>query len=156
MKKIYYEKVGRKYVAVSEYDSCLANSYPNGNTLVMISPGSTSRRYNVDPNFAAMIAAGHHAESAMTKAMQVASELRPTQTPVTEGQQKAWKKLAKEFGSDLCTLNGMSTHDIVDAGIKAMQLEADKLMQNVAVKAAYDQFMLVCALTKEHTNEHSI
>jgi hypothetical protein len=156
MKKIYYEKVGRKYIAVSEYDSDYQDSYPKGNTLVMVSPGSTSRRYNVDPNFAAMIAAGRHAESAMSIAMQVASELRPTQTPITTGQQKAWKKLAKEFGSDLCTLNGLSTHDIVDAGMKVMQEEAHKLMQNVAVKAAYDQFMLVCALTKDHTNEHSI
>jgi hypothetical protein len=36
----------------------------------------------------------------------------------------------------------------VEAGVKAMQAEADKLMQNEAVKNAYDQFQLMCQLSK--------
>ena len=153
VKKIYYEKVGRKYVPIAEYDNDYMDSFPKGNTLVMCYPGGTSRRYGVDAALAPMIAAGRYANNAMCKAMTKASELRPTNTPITEGQRKAWAKLAKEFGTELCTLTGCSTYDVVDAGITAMQVEADKLMKHESVKQAYDQFMLVCALTKELNHE---
>ena len=148
MKKIYYEKVGRKYVPISEYDSDLTDSFGKGTHIVMCYPGGQSRRYNIDPNYAAMIAAGRVAEDAICKALNKASEMRPARTPITPAQQRAWKKLAKEFGDELCTLNGASIHDIAEAGVKAMMAEADQLMTNPAVKKAYDHFLLVAELTK--------
>jgi hypothetical protein len=150
MKKIYYEKKGRRYVPVSEYDSEYLDSFSKGTHLVMCYPGGQSRRYNVDPDYAAMIAAGRVAEDAICRALNKASEMRPARTPITPAQQRAWKKLAKEFGDDLCTLHGASTHDIAEAGIKAMQQEATLLMSNPAVKKAWDRFQLVCQLTKEN------
>ena len=152
MKKIYYEKRGRRYVPVSEYDSEYLDSFSKGTHLVMCYPGGQSRRYNIDPNYAAMIAAGRVAEDAICRAINKASELRPTSTPTTEGQRKAWRKLAKEYGDELCTLNGSSTRDIAEAGVKAMQAEADRLMTHASVRAAYDQFLLVCALTRSQEN----
>ena len=149
MKKIYYEKVGRKYVPVAEYDSDWVDSFHKGTHLLMVYPGGQSRRFNIDPNYAAMIAASRVAEEAIIQAMHKASELKPTQTPITEGQRKAWKKLAKEFGNELCTLNGASSHDIAEAGVKAMMAEADQLMTNPAVKKAYEHFLLVAELTKD-------
>jgi hypothetical protein len=149
VKKIYYEKVGRKYVPVAEYDSDYLDAFPKGSTLVICYPGGQSRRYNIDPDYAALIAAARVAEDAMMQAMQKASELKPTQTPITEGQSRAWRKLAQEFGTELCTLNGASSYDIAQAGLKALEQEADKLMTNESVRAAYDQFLFVCALTKQ-------
>jgi hypothetical protein len=149
MKKIFYEKVGRKYVPISEYDSNLMDGYSYGTHLLMVYPGGASRRYNIDPNYAAMIAASRVAEEAMIRAMHKASEMQPARTPITPAQQKAWKKLAKEFGDELCTLSGASSHDIAEAGIRALQLEADKLMNNPAVKKAYEHFLLVAELTKD-------
>jgi hypothetical protein len=149
VKKIYYEKVGRKYVPVAEYDSDLTDSFSKGSHLVICYPGGQSRRYNIDPDYAALIAAARVAEDAMMQAMQKASELKPTQTPVTLAQQRAWKKLAKEFGTELCTLNGASSWEIAQAGLKALEQEAAQLLTNEAVKAAYDQFLFVCALTKQ-------
>jgi hypothetical protein len=96
-----------------------------------------------------MIAAGRVAEDAMCQAISRASEMRPKQTPITEGQRKAWKKLAKEFGDELATLNINSARDIAEAGLKAMQDEAEKLMTVPAVKKAYEHFLLVAELTKE-------
>ena len=151
VKKIYYEKVGRKYVPVAEYDNDFLDSFTKGNHLVMCYPGGTSRRFNIDPNYAALIAAGRVAEDAICKAISKASELRPAQTPITPGQQEAWIKLSKEFGEDLCMLNGNSPRDIAEAGLKAMQVEADKLLTNPAVKKAYEHFQLVCELTKEQS-----
>ena len=149
MKKIYYEKIGRKYVPVAEYDSDLVDSFSKGTHLVMCYPGGQSRRFNIDPNYAAMIAASRVAEEAIIQAMHKASELKPVRTPITEGQRKAWKKLAKEFGDELCTLSGSSSHDIAAAGVKAMMAEADQLMTNPAVKKAYEHFLLVAELTKD-------
>ena len=148
VKKILYEKVGRRYVPVAEnYDEHY--TFPKGNHLVMCYPGGESRQFNIDPNYAALIAASRVAEDAMCKALNKASELRPARTPITPAQQRAWKKLAKEFGDELCTLNGASIHDIAEAGVRALQEEADKLLTNATVKAAYDQFLFVCALTKK-------
>jgi len=151
-KKIFYEKVGRKYIPVQEYDEYLMDGLPYGNHLIMIYPGGQSTRYNVDPALAPMIAAGRVAEDRMCEAIRKASEMRPARTPITPGQQRAWKKLAKEFGDELATLNTASNHDIAEAGIKALQEEAEKLLTNPAVRKAYERFLFVAELAKEHKN----
>lgn len=153
-KKIYYEKIGRRYVPVAEYDNDWMDSLPKGTHLIMSYPGGTSRRFNVDPNYVAMIAAGRLAEDAVCRALNKASELRPAQTPITPAQQRAWKKLAKEFGNELCTLHGNSVRDIAEAGVKAMQEEAAMLMTHPAVRDAYEQFQMICKLTKEKEKEN--
>ena len=149
MKKIYYEKVGRRYVPVAEYDNEFMDSFTKGNHLVMSYPGGQSRRFNIDPNYAAMIAAGRVAEDAICRSISKASELRPKSTPITPGQKRAWEKLAKEMGDELCTLNGLSVRDCAEAGVQAMQEEADKLMKHESVRKAYEHFLLMCKLTKE-------
>jgi len=149
-KKIYYEKVGRRYVPVSEYDSDYLDSFGKGTHIVMCYPGGQSRRYNIDPNYAAMIAAGRVAEDAICRAISKASEMRPQRTPITEGQKKAWEKLAKEMGDELCTLNGLSVHDCAEAGVRAMIEEADKLLANPTVRHAYEKFLFVAELSKEY------
>lgn len=152
MKKVYYVKQGRRYVPVAEYDDDLMDSFHKGTHLVMVYPGGTSRRFNIEPALAPMIAAGRHAEDAICRAINKASELRPSKTPITEAQQRAWRKLAKEMGEELFMLYGPSTRDIAEAGVKAMQAEADKLMTHPAVRDAYEQFQLVCKLVKEQQN----
>ena len=150
MKKIFYEKVGGRYKPVAEYDNDFLDSFTKGTHLVMCYPGGQSRRFNIDPNYAAMIAAGRVAEDAICRAISKASELRPQSTPITPGQKKAWEKLAKEFGDELCSLRGLSAQDCAEAGIKAMQEEADKLMKHESVRQAYDHFVLMCKLTQDH------
>jgi len=151
-KKIYYEKIGRKYVPVSECNSDFMDSFTRGTHLIMVYPGGQSRRFNIDPDYAGLIAASRVAEDAMCRAISKSSELRPRQTPITEGQRKAWRKLSKEFGNELCTLQGPSAHDVAEAGIKALQDEAKMLYLNPAVRKAYEHFILLCKLTKEEKN----
>ena len=152
MKKIYYEKIGRRYLPVAEYDNDLLDSFPKGAHLVLCYPGGTSRRFNVEPNHAAMIAAGRVAEDGICEAMRKASEMRPQRTPLTPGQQKAWEKLAKEFGDGLAALSMGSARDHAEAGVNAMIAEADKLMTHPAVRDAYEQFQTVCNLVKQKQN----
>ena len=152
MKKVFYEKVGRRYRPVSEYDSDLLDALPKGTHIIMSYPGGRSTRYNIDPNYAAMIAAGRLAEDAICNAISKASELRPERTPITAEQKAAWENLARAFGGELCTLRGASVRDCAEAGVKAMQEEADKLMSNPSVQKAFERFILVCKLTMENPN----
>ena len=148
MKKIYYEKKGRRYVPVSEYDSEYLDSFPKGNHLVMCYPGGSSRRFRIDPALAPMIAAGRYAEDVICDALRKASDLRPKRAPITKGQQADWENLVKEFGEDARMLEWPSARDVCEQAVKAMQVEADRLMQHASVRQAYEQFMLVCKLTK--------
>lgn len=138
---------------VSEYDSEYLDSFSKGTHIVMSYPGGQSRRYNIDPNYAAMIAAGRVAEDAISKAVQQASEMRPHNKPITEKQRKAWEALAKAFGSDRYYIEIPSAREIAEEGVKAMQQEATLLMSNPAVKKAWDRFQLVCQLTKDNKKE---
>jgi len=153
MKKIFYEKVGRRYKPVYEYDQTMMDAFPKGNHIVMCYPGGQSRRYNIDPNYAAMIAAGRVAEDAISKVIMDASALRvpARDQPLTPEQLKAWKALAKTFGKEQYALEWCSYREAAEAGVAAMQAEADKLMQHPSVKKAFDRFLTVCALTKDHT-----
>jgi hypothetical protein len=151
-KKIFYEKVGRMYEPVYEYDQTLMDAMPKGAHLIMCYPGGKSTRYNVNIDYAPMIAAGRVAEEAMLSAMHKRSEGRPSKVPLTERQRKAWEELKEAFGDDMFYITYPSPMDIVEEGLKAMQDEATKLMTNPSVKKAYEHFLLVCELTKENEN----
>lgn len=152
MKKVFYEKRGRRYVPVSEYDHELCSSLPKGTHIIMSYPGGQSTRYNIDPNYAAMIAACRVAEDAICEAIHKASEAKPKERPITERQRRAWQEMKDAFGDEFFSLNYGSIRDYAEAGARSMQEEADKLMQHPAVRNAYEQFQLVCKLTKERQN----
>jgi hypothetical protein len=152
MKKVYYEKIGRKYVPVSEYDSDYMDSFPKGSHLVVCYPGGSSRRFNIQPNYAAMIAAGTIAEDAICSAMLKEQELRPVNRSITQEQRDLFDKFLASMPEGDPQRNMMthgSIRDSVEAGVKAMREEADKLLSNPAVKKAYEHFQLVCELTRE-------
>ena len=149
MKKIYYEKVGSRYKPVSEYDDDLLSSLPKGAHLIMVTPGVKSTRCHVNPNYAAMIAACYIAEDAICEAIHKASEAKPKKRPITEHQRKAWEEMKDAFGDEFYSLNYGSIRDYAEAGTRAMQKEAEKLMKNPSVKKAYEHFLLVCELTKD-------
>ena len=154
-KIIYYQKVGRRYKPVYEYDQKLTDSLPKGTHLIQCYPGGQSTRYNVNPAYAPMIAAGRVAEDAISKSIMDASALRvpARDQPLTPAQLKAWKALAKAFGRDQYALEWCSYREAAEAGVKAMQAETEKLLTVPAVRKAYEHFLFVAELTKEHKNE---
>jgi hypothetical protein len=84
----------------------------------------------------------------MSEAVRKASEMRPRRKELTVEQQQAWNRLTKAMGDEIYSIEISSAREIVEAGLKAMQQEAEQLMTNPAVKLAYEQFLLVCELTK--------
>ena len=149
MKKIYYEKVGRRYKPVSEYDSNLLDALPKGSHIVLVYPGGRSTRYSIDPAYGPMIAAGRVAEDAVSDDIRKALDLRPQKQLITEHQQKLWRELAESFKQDDYPLVRPAARDAAEAAVKAMTQEAEKLMTNPSVRKAYEHFLLVCELTKD-------
>ena len=149
-KTIFYIKEGRRYKPVYEYDQTLMDSFPKGTHLVQCYPGGQSRRFNIDPAYAPMIAAGRVAEDVISKALMKASDLRPKRAPITEGQRQSWENLVKEFGEDARCLEWPSAREACEEAVKAMSIEAEKLLSNPSVRKAYERFLLICELTKDH------
>jgi len=149
MKKIYYEKVGRKYKPVYEYDQALMDAFPKGSHLVICYPGGQSTRYNIDPAYAPMIAAGRVAEDTISKVLMRASDMRPKEQPLTEEQREAWEHLVKVMGPSARMLEWPSAREACEVAVKAMIEEAEKLLLNPAARNAYNHFLLICELTKD-------
>ena len=133
-----------------EYDQELMDAFPKGAHMVICYPGGQTTRYNVNPNYAAMIAAGRIAEDAISSALMRASDLRPKHKPLTDEQKAAWEHLVEVFGEDARYLEWPSAREACESAVQAMQEEAFKLIQHESVRQAYEHFQLVCELTKEH------
>ena len=151
----FYKKEGRKYVPVSYYDSEVMDAIPEGAHLIVKRKGADSRRYNVDPALAPLVAAGIYAKDKMTTAIMQASELRTPkgQQPLTPEQSEAWNNLAKSFGKEMYTLEWPSYAEVAESGVKALQDEAEKLLAHPSVRAAYDHFLLTAKLAYEAIDE---
>lgn len=149
MTKTFYEKVGRKYIPVSEYDSDFSHSLPYGNHLIMVYKNGSTTKTNIDPALAPMIAAGRYAIDSISKAIMDATDIRPSKTPLTVEQINAWNALSVAFGDEKHQLEWPSAYAAADSAISALQDEAMMLLSHPAVKNAYDEFMLICELTKE-------
>jgi hypothetical protein len=154
-KTIFYKKEGRKYVPVYEYDQTLMDAFPKGSHLVICYPGGQSTRYNVDPAYAPMIAAGRVAEDAISKALMRASDMRPKNQPLTEEQRAAWEHLVRVMGDSARMLEWPSAREACDEAVKAMTEEAEKLLENPSVRKAYEKFLFVATLTKDHTRKET-
>lgn len=150
-KKIFYEKVGRRYVPVREYDIDWIDAFPHGAHVVMCHPGGQSRRYNIDPNYAALIAAARVAEDAISRHIMDVSALRgpANRRPLTPEQVAAWEALQQSFGDELYPLEYCSYREAAEAGVSVMIDEANKLMKHESVRKAFDHFQLMCKLAKE-------
>ena len=150
MKQIFYKKVGRRYVPVSEYDNEYLDSFPKGDHLVSVYPGGGSRRYRIDPALAPMIAAGRYAEDAVSRCIQQATELRPHNTKMNENETVRWRAFISTMPEDMrFMMTHGSAREAAEAGVRAMMMEAEKLLAHESVRRSYDQFMLMCKLVRE-------
>ena len=147
---IFYIKKGRRYIPHSYYSNEMCDAFPKGTHLVQVYQGGSSRRFNIDPAYAPMIAAGRVAEDAISKALMRASDLRPKTAPITQEQKDAWEHLVKVFGEEARCLEWPSAREACEEAVKAMANEAEKLLANPIVRQAYDRFLFIAELTKDH------
>lgn len=111
-----YEKRGRRYVALHEYDPMVLDSMPEGSHLVTVAPGLKFTRFNVEPDHAALVAALDLHREALTDVLRKVVQAEPT--PAQRGKRlKAWEayKAALDEEDPMLTLSRKSAGDIVDA-----------------------------------------
>lgn len=144
----FYKKQGRRYIPVSEYDHELTDAFPEGTHITVCRPGSSSRRYRIDPALAPLIAAAYLSEEAITKVIMDQLSYQPKTKPITPEQKEAWENMQKVFGEDLCRLQSGSIMDAVRAGTNEMVRQAELLLDNPALKQSHDNFILLSKLIK--------
>ena len=123
-----YEKRGRRYHPVKEYDPKIMDAFPDGFTLIHSRPGCTSYRYGVSPAVADVEAALYIVQEAMRERIYQATKYRPEPKPVSEKTRALWKQLEQALNEEdggfegrLLQLWGCSTQDVIDAGIDAIR-----------------------------------
>ena len=108
-----YKKVGRRYKPVAEHEEW--DSYPAGAHLVVCSPGSTLRRFNIDPDRAGLLAAAEPLRSQIRALVMDLHKMRPTRRPVTMQQAAAWRRFQTAMGNDAYAVEYASVGEIADA-----------------------------------------
>lgn len=145
-----YKKVGRRYVEIGEYDPERMDYVPNGTTMTVKRKGMQSTRYNVDPDILPLLAAGLYCEDEISSAIHRASELRPATRSITPKQRAAFDRFLETMDSDDPNRNMLtvgSAREAAEAGTQALIEEAQKLLTNDSVRAAYEHFLLLCKLS---------
>jgi hypothetical protein len=150
VKKTYYEKRGRRYVPVAEYDNDWMDSFPEGTHLIVCRPGVVSRRYRIEPALAPMIAAGVYAEDAIINAIHDAQKLRPdSKVALTPEQQELMAELTDSMNQSDAVWLRPSSRDAAEAAVRAIQAEAERRMSHPAVRQAYEHFLTVARLCED-------
>jgi hypothetical protein len=148
---VFYKKQGTKFVPVSEYNSELVDSLPYGCHVQVCRENGMSRRYNVDPALAPMVAASMILEDKLAAIISKSSRYNiegKASTPLTPEQIKAWDNLNNSFEGGMVTMYGPSMQEIAKNILKEISAEAEKLLSNESIKAQYEHFILLSKLTK--------
>lgn len=108
-----YKKVGRRYKPAAEHEEW--DSYPAGAHLVICQPGSTMRRFNVDPDRAGLLAAAEPLREQIRALVVEQLRMRPTREPVTQKQAGAWRAFQAAMGNSGYAVSYPSAHALADA-----------------------------------------
>ena len=108
-----YKKVGKRYKPVAEHEAW--NCYPEGAHLVVCRPGSTMRRFDIDPDRAGLLAAAEPLRDQIMAIVVEKMRMRPTKRPLTPLQRQVWESFKGVMGQDGYLLEYPSVAEIADA-----------------------------------------
>ena len=108
-----YKKVGRRYKPVAEHEEW--DSFPEGAHLVICRPGSTMRRFGIEPDRAGLLAAAEPLRAEIRTLVMEMHRMRPTRRPVTQAQADAWHAFERAMGNDCYVVENASVGEIADA-----------------------------------------
>lgn len=151
---VFYKKVGKKYVAVSQYDDYLTSSFQYGHYLVSCVPNRRSISKIVNPDYASVVAATYVSEDSIFEEIENYKKIKPATEPLTQEQVDAWKNFNEVMQSNI-SIYYPSNAEIVAAARRAIEQEAMNLMKNPTIKKAWEQFQLIVKLTKDEKNDHA-
>lgn len=119
-----YKKVGRRYKPCAEHEEW--DSYPEGAHLVVCRPGSTMRRFDIDPDRAGLLAAAEPLRDQIRALVVELHRMRPTRRPVTQAQADAWHAFERAMGGDAYCVEYASVGEIADAVVDLILKESGK------------------------------
>ena len=119
-----YKKAGRRYKPVAEHEEW--DSYPAGAHLVICSPGSTLRRFSIDPDRAGLLAAAEPLRGQIRALVMELHKMLPTRRPVTMKQAAAWRAFDKAMGNYGYCVEYASVGEIADAVVDLIVKETGK------------------------------
>ena len=99
---------------------------PEGAHLVVCSPGSTLRRFDIDPDRAGLLAAAEPLRAQIRALVMDLHKMRPTRRPVTLEQKAAWHAFERAMGNDAYCVEYASVGEIADAVVDLIVTEAGK------------------------------
>lgn len=108
-----YKKVGRRYRPVAEHEEW--DSYPAGAHIVICQPGSTMRRFGIEPDRAGLLAAAEPLREQIRALVVEKQRMRPTRRPVTQAQADAWHAFERAMGNEGYVVEYASVGEIADA-----------------------------------------
>lgn len=143
MSRVFYEKINGEFVPTRMWDPVLEESLDSGAWVTVVRPGISITRSMIDIDFAPLQAAGLLAQEQIAQA--IYNESRKNIPTSSSG---APDKIVESYNVFPHNMTRAQAQHIADAGVRAMQDQAQELLANPGVRAAYDQFMLICKLTK--------
>lgn len=111
-----YKKVGKRYVQANDPD--VWNGLREGWWLVKVQDGSTSIRSTLFPDNAELEAAMKDAEDKIVDILNKALQARPSKREITPEFKKAWERMIKKFGNEMCLLQYDSLYGIAENILK--------------------------------------
>jgi hypothetical protein len=118
-----FQKRGRRYFPVAEYDPLITESFEYGHHLVSVSPGLKMTTYQVEPEQAPILAALREHRETLAKAIKEASAKRPSSGRLTQRELAAFQVWKEMIGQDAFTILVPSAFDILDA-LEKLLIEA--------------------------------
>lgn len=128
MKRVFYEKVGRRYKAVAEYDSDLVGSLPEGAHLIVVRPGLKSTLFQVDPAYAAVEAALKEFKDQVASLIIEAQKLQPPRDrKLTKTEQEVYDFAKERLHKEAITLGYYNcVYDVLEKGMEFLREKSNK------------------------------
>lgn len=125
----YYEKRGRRYYPIAERDAF--DAIPEGDWLVCVKPGLRSARRMIKPAYPEIEAAIKVAQDAMLEAMYKARQCdKLDASRISEKDRERYRKAFEAWkaivGDVPLYFEGVSMHDVIEAGLDALREHCKK------------------------------
>ncbi len=138
------------YHPVREYDPDLTDALPYGTHLIIVDKNVQSRRYNIDPDYATLIAAAINCKDILLDTLAENNTATLSKLPYTQKQLDLWEELKNSLEVDYLSMTKPSWNEQAESLVDKLIEQSKILLQKPAVQKAHANFQLICKLSKDY------